>query len=210
MARSLARTPYCTFTDCSTRAVDDARADPGPASPAYQDTVFAGVPLPGDVAVLNGEPPTRSGGRAAVAGAPKPSAANAAAFELVTAKFAALSVCSAITPPPTVDGVEVPVIESIFASSVWTLSVTLSWLPVAPAATNVTGVPLTVMVSPAAKLVVSESVLAMPDNSVAPVIGAGIAALLLTTLPVAVPAVLKKLSDAATARSEEHTSELQS
>src|ERR1019366_6820090 len=134
MARSLARTPYCTVTDCSTRAVDDARADPGPASPVYQDTVFAGVPLTSDVAVLNGEPPTRSGGRAAVA-----------------------------------------------------------------AATNVIGAPLTVMVSPAAKLVVSESVLAAPDNSVAPVIGAGIAALLLTTLPVAVPAVLKKLSDAATA-----------
>src|ERR1700720_1994875 len=72
------------------------------------------------------------------------------------------------------------------------LSVTLSWLPVAPAATKVMGVPLTVMVSPAAKLEASESVLAAPDNSVAPVIGAGIAALLLTALPVAVPAELKK------------------
>src|SRR5450631_2786309 len=61
------------------------------------------------------------------------------------------------------------------------------------------GVPLTVMVSPAAKLVASESVLAAPDNSVAPVIGAGIAALLLTTLPVAVPAESKKLSPAAIA-----------
>src|SRR3981189_3136659 len=61
------------------------------------------------------------------------------------------------------------------------------------------GVPLTVMVSPAAKLVASESVLAAPDNNVAPVIGAGIAALLLTTLPVAVPAGLKKSLPAATA-----------
>src|ERR1700724_4437922 len=83
------------------------------------------------------------------------------------------------------------------------LSVTLSWLPVAPAATKVMGVPLTVMVSPAVKLEASESVLAAPDSSVAPVIGAGIAALLLTTLPVAVPAELKKslpaaIADAAT------------
>jgi hypothetical protein len=70
--------------------------------------------------------------------------------------------------------------------------VTLSWLPVAPAATKVIGVPLTVIVSPAAKSVVSESVFAAPDNSVAPVIGTGVVALLLTTLPVAVPAELKK------------------
>src|SRR5437868_4475447 len=58
----------------------------------------------------------------------------------------------------------------------------LSWLPVAPEATKVIGVPLTVMVSPAAKSVASESVAAAPDNSVAPVIGAGTAALLLTAL----------------------------
>jgi len=68
-------------------------------------------------------------------------------------------------PPLMVDGVEVPVIESIFANSVWTLSVTLSWLPVAPRRQKVIGVPLTVIVSPAAKLVVSESVFAAPDNS---------------------------------------------
>src|SRR5260221_12951984 len=65
------------------------------------------------------------------------------------------------------------------------------------------GVRLPVWVPPAANLVVSESVLAAPDNSVAPVIGAGIAALLLTTLPVAVPAGPKKslpaaIADAAT------------
>ena len=110
----------------------------------------------------------------------------------MTDRLAALSVCSVITPPLTVEGVEVPVIESIFVSSVCTLSVTLSWLPVAPEATKLIGVPLTVMVSPAAKLVASESVPAAPDNAVAPVIGAGTAAWLLTTLPVAVPAVLKK------------------
>ena len=47
-------------------------------------------------------------------------------------------------------------IESIFVNSVWTLSVTLTSLPVAPEATKVIGVPLTVMVSPAAKLDDSE------------------------------------------------------
>ena len=75
----------------------------------------------------------------------------------------------------------------------------LSWLPVAPDATNVIGVPLTVMVSPAAKLVASESVPAAPDSSVAPVIGAGTVAWLLTALPVTVADGLKKLSDAAIA-----------
>src|SRR5580693_4624946 len=180
------------------RAVDDARAwAVGPGLPVYQDTVFAGVPLTSDVAAPNGEPETRSGGWIAVTVAGKPSAASAAGFELVTDRLAALSVCSVITPPLTVEGVEVPVIESILLSSVWTLSVTLSWLPVAPEATNVIGVPLTVMVLPAAKLVASESVPAPPDSEVAPVIGA--ASLLLATLPVAVPAVLKKLSPAAIA-----------
>ena len=138
----------------------------------YQATVFA-EPLTSEVALLNGEPETRSGGWTAVTVGPKPSAANAAVFELVTFRLAALSVCSVITPPLTVEGVEVPVIESILDNSVWTLSVTLSWLPVAPEATKVMVVPLTVMVSPAAKLVASESVPAAPDSSVAPVIGAG-------------------------------------
>src|SRR5579863_997444 len=55
------------------------------------------------------------------------------------------------------------------------------------------------MVSPGTKLVESESVLAAPDNSVAPVIGAGVAALLLTTLPVAVPDGSKKSCPASTA-----------
>ena len=54
----------------------------------------------------------------------------------------------------------------------------------APEATKVIGVPLTVMVSPAAKLAASESVPAAPDNDVLPVIGPGIVAWLLTALPV--------------------------
>ena len=114
-----------------------------------------------------------------------------------------MSLCRVMTPSLTVDGVEVPVIESIFESSVWTLSVTLTWLPVAPEATKVIGVPLTVMVSPGAKLVPSEFVPAPPDNSVAPLIDDGGAALLVTPLPVTVAAELKKslpawIADAAT------------
>src|SRR5689334_21608938 len=98
-----------------------------------------------------------------------------------------------------VDGVDVPVIASIFDNNVWTLSVTLSWLPVAPDATKEIGVPSTVMVSPGAKLACNESVPAAPDSPVAPVTAAGGTAWLLTALPVAVPVVLKKLSPAATA-----------
>src|SRR5262249_54596106 len=78
-------------------------------------------------------------------------------------------------------------------------SVTLIWLPVAPDATKVSVVPLTVMVLPTAKPDDSESVPAAPDSAVAPVIGAGVAAWLLTAFPIAVPSVLKKLSPAATA-----------
>src|SRR6185437_13096285 len=90
-------------------------------------------------------------------------------------------------------------IESIFVNSVWMLSVTLTSLPVAPEATKVIGVPLTVMVSPAVKLDDSESVPAAPDKAVAPVIGAAGTAWLLATLPIARLAVSKKLSPAAIA-----------
>ncbi len=76
----------------------------------YQATVSA-EPLTSEVALLNGEPETRSGGWTAVTVGPKPSAPSAAVFELVTFRLAALSVCSVITPPLTVEGVEVPVIE---------------------------------------------------------------------------------------------------
>ena len=58
----------------------------------YQLIVFAGVPLTSDVAEPSGEPPTRNGGTVAVAVELKPSAANAAVFELETDRLAALSV----------------------------------------------------------------------------------------------------------------------
>src|SRR6267378_4382905 len=100
------------------RATAVPRAESGPLSPVYHETVLADVPATSVVAVANGGPATRSGAGFAV--------------------------------------------------------------PVAPEATNAIDVPLTVIVSPGAKLVVSESVPAAPDSSVAPVIGAGTAALLLT------------------------------
>src|SRR5260370_36843153 len=125
--------------------------------------VFAGVPLTSGVAALNGEPLTRSGGRVGVAVTPKPSAANAAEFELVTVRVAALSVCSALTPPLMVDGEEVPVLASIFVNSVWTLSGTLSWLlPVAPEAPEVTAGPLRGMAPPAAHFAARGPVAAPP------------------------------------------------
>ena len=83
----------------------------------YQITVLAGVPATSVVAVLNGGPPTRSGAGLAVTVAPKPSAANAAVFELVTVRSAALPPCSIIAPPLTVEGLVVPVIELIFCSN---------------------------------------------------------------------------------------------
>src|SRR2546421_11607391 len=118
MACSLARIPYCTAADGSTRAVAVARAAPGPASPVYQAIVFAGVPLTSVVAVPNGILPTRNGGIAAVTLGANPSASKAAAFELVAVRLAALSVLSLITPPVTVEGIEVPVVEAILAKRV--------------------------------------------------------------------------------------------
>ena len=66
---------------------------------------------------------------------------------LVTDRSDVVPECSVITPPEIVDGSQVPVIESILASSVAMSSVMLSWLPTAPTATKVMTVPLTVMVS---------------------------------------------------------------
>src|SRR5450432_173393 len=167
--------------------------------PASPDNSVAPVIGAGIVAwLLAAAPAIPSGGWAAMA--PKPSAANAAESELVTLRLVPLLVCSAITPSLTVDGVVVPESASIFVSSVWTLSVVLTWLlPTAPEATKEIGLPLTVIVSPGAKLAASESVLAGPDNSVAPLIDAGGAALLSTAVPATVPAELKKSLPASTA-----------
>src|SRR5262249_55268011 len=175
--------PNCTSWEESTRTVEVPRAGPGPELPVYQATVLAD-PLTRLVADPNGAPLTRSGGLAAVTVPLKPSAAKAAAFELDIDSEAASSLRSVITPPETVEGFVVPVIASIFDSSVWTLSVTLIWLlPVAPDATKVMVWPLTVMVLPAAKLAEIELLPAAPDSAVAPVIGAGVVAWLLTTPP---------------------------
>src|SRR4051794_18947723 len=61
---------------------------------------------------------------------------------------------------------------AILASNWPTLSVMLSWLTPAPAATKVIAVPSTLMISPATKFVTSESLGDAPDSSVAAVIGA--------------------------------------
>ncbi|MGY3444386.1 hypothetical protein ACVW17_004387 [Bradyrhizobium sp. USDA 4473] len=158
------------------------------------------------VAVSNGGPPTLSGAGAAVVLLAMPSAPSAAVFELEIERLSPSAPCKVITPLLMVDGFLVPLIWSIFAISVCTLSVMLTWLPVAPEATKVIGVPFTVMVSPAAKPVDSESVPAAPESAVAPEIGAGGVLWLLTAAPETVATGLKKLLDAATA--EAATSEV--
>src|SRR5579883_757956 len=196
IACSLACAPNCTVCELSTRTVDVERAVPGPELPVYHSTVFA-APLVRLVAVASDAPETRSGPAVAVPLAGRPSAANAAAFELETVNEGEPLLPLIVTMPlVTVEGVEVPVSASILVSNVCTLSVTLIWpLPLAPDATNVMVWPFTVMVSPALKPVDSE--LAAPDKAVLPVIGAA-GETWLAGLPTTVVA-LKKLLPAATA-----------
>src|SRR3954462_748956 len=116
----------------------------------------------------------------------KPSAPHPPA-ELLIDKFAAVPVCNVIAPVVELIVGATPVMPWILASSWPTLSVTLSWLPMAPEATNVSVVPSTVMVSPATKFVTTESLGEAPDSSVAAVIGAdGGPALFETAPPVTV------------------------
>src|ERR1700722_7776642 len=118
MPCSLACIPYCTLTPEAIWAVWVARGDPVVVPPVYHWTVFAAVPLTSDVAVSNGGPLTTSGPGVAFTLEPKPSAANAAGFELVTVRLALLPPNSVTAPPLTVEGVAVPVIESIFDNNV--------------------------------------------------------------------------------------------
>src|SRR3954470_12785964 len=62
MPCSLARSPYDTVIDVSTRAVAVPRAGSEPFSPVYHITVSAAVPATRLVALLGGEPETRWGG----------------------------------------------------------------------------------------------------------------------------------------------------
>src|ERR1700722_9658426 len=118
MACSLACVPYCTVIDESTRAVSDPRGELDEL-PVYQATVLA-EPLTSEFPLLE----TRSGGWTAVMVEElKPSALSAAEFELVMFRLAALSVLNVTTPPLTVDGVEVPVIESTAPRRLPTLAV---------------------------------------------------------------------------------------
>ena len=61
MPSSLARMPYETEIEVSTRAVAVMRGGSLPTSPVYQDTVLAAVPATSAVAVSNGGPTTRCG-----------------------------------------------------------------------------------------------------------------------------------------------------
>src|SRR5689334_9372553 len=137
IACSLACAPNCTVCESSTRTVAEERAEPGPELPVYQATALA-EPLANVVAEESGDPDTRNGGLTAVTVPEKPKAAKAAVFELDTESVEALSVCRVMTPPLIVEGVEVPVIASIFESSALTLSLVLIWLlPLAVPDTNV-------------------------------------------------------------------------
>src|SRR5580698_10179752 len=113
--------PYCTVTPEAICAVWVARGDPVVVPPVYHWTVFAAVPLTKEVAVSYGGPLTTSGPGVALTLEPKPSAANAAGFELVTVRLALLPPYSVTAPPLTVEGSAVPLMESIFDNSVWTL-----------------------------------------------------------------------------------------
>src|SRR2546430_13232483 len=123
--------------------------------------------------------------RAAVTGDTKPSAPNAGDV-LVTERFAAVPVCNVIAPVAGLMVGATPVIVPIFASRVPTVSVISIELPAVPVLTNVRVVPSTTMVSPTAKLVVSESLGDAPDSVVAAVIGAAVAALFRVAEPVTV------------------------
>src|SRR2546429_353615 len=93
------------------RTVDEARAVPGPELPVYQATVLA-EPLTSVVADPSGELPTRSGCVADTVPV-NPSAAKAAAFELVTDRPAASSACSVVAPAATADAATSAVLASV-------------------------------------------------------------------------------------------------
>src|SRR5258708_30151006 len=128
-----------------------------------------------------GPPPVRAG----VTGDAKPSAPNAGDV-LAIERFAAVPVCNVIAAVAGLMVGATAVIVQIFASRVPTVSVISIELPTVPVLTNVRVVPSTTMVSPTAKLVVSESLGDAPDSVVAAVIGAAVAALFRAAEPVTV------------------------
>src|SRR6185437_13418363 len=121
----------------------------------------------------------------------KPRAAKALAFELFTLRALVLSF-SVIWPVVAlmVDGFVVPEIVSILPSRVVMSSVIFTLLPVAPEATNVMTWPLTVTVSPTAKLDDSALAGAVPDSDVVPELTTAGEDRLVTTLPVLVPTAM--------------------
>ena len=177
------------------------RAESVPVSPVYQDTVLDDVPAIRLLAVANGGPLTRNGAGAAVAVpvAPKPSAANAAVFELVTVR--SVTVAAVQRDRTAADGrrgcgaadrIDLRQQRLDAVGDVELVAGRAGGHKRDRRAIDGDGVA-------GAKLVASESDGATPDNSVAPVIGAGGAASLLTALPAIVADGLKKLFEAAIA-----------
>src|SRR3954469_7895804 len=91
-------------TDWSIRATEEARAEPAPLSPAYQNTVFAAVPVVSAVALASGAPATRCGGspKKSLVAATADAATSEVLASLVIAPFRALlrlaEVAAALTP----------------------------------------------------------------------------------------------------------------
>src|SRR6478672_9055787 len=124
--------------------------------------------------------------RATFTGFVKPSAPNAAAPVVPAAvmlRFAAVPECSVIAPVAALMVGITPVAALIFANKPPTVSVVLIWPAPATPVTNVNVVLLIVRVSPAEKLVVMESLGAVPDSRVAVVIGTGGDALFTAATP---------------------------
>ncbi len=102
-----------------------AKLVPSAFAPAPPDNVVVPLMGTGLAALLSTTlPATCSGGNVTDGGVLKPSAANAAAFVVVTFRLDPALLRNVTAPPLTVDGTVVPVMASIFPSKVPTVSVT--------------------------------------------------------------------------------------
>src|SRR5882724_335227 len=134
--------------------------------------------------------------RAVVTGDVKPSKVNAEAA-LVMLRFCAVPVCSVMAPVVALIVGATPVTVWILLSRVPTVSLPSMLVPggyavvpaVDPVFTKLNVTPSTVILSPATKLVGSESLGAVPDRVVAAVIGPGVVAWLKAEEPVMVLSV---------------------
>ena len=144
--------------------------------------------------------------RACVTPPGRPSAVRAAALLLDSVRSLSEPVFSVIWPPVIVEGVDEPVRPSIFASRPVTSLLTLisfGSLPVAFAATKVSVLPLTVMVSPTAKPFDSEAAVPSPTLSlVAPAKAPAVTAPPPRVAVLAAPALISSAASAVPVTSE--------